>query len=655
MEQYSMRQLVDRLNETAHAYYVLDTPLISDHEWDALYDRLVRLEQETGERLPDSPTRRVGGEPLAAFRQHRHMNRLWSMDKAQSPGELNAWFDRMEAMRLKTEGLPPLRFGVEYKLDGLRLCLTYRNGQLAEAATRGNGVVGEAVLPQALTIQDVPLLIPYQGEVEVDGEVIMRLSVMKKYNETAEEKLKNARNAAAGALRNLDPRVTAARRLSAFFYGVNTIQNPPYTTQQGMLDFLKANGFPISPFYLESGSREAVLAAISQVESDRHHLDYMTDGAVVKITDYATREAFGYTDKFPRWAIAYKFEAEETTTTLEKVTWEVGRTGKITPLGHVQAVDFNGVTVRKATLNNYDDIMRKNLSLGATVWIRRSNDVIPEITGHVEDGIAGTPIHKPEYCPGCGTHLVETGANLFCTNRINCRPQVVARLTHFASRNAMDIATLSDKTAEQLYDSLAVREPADLYALTKEQLLTLEGFKDKKADNLLEALANSKQCQLDAFLFAVGIPNIGRVTSRDIAQHFITLQGVRHATFEELRQIPSVGDVIAAAIVDFFGDPVTNGVIDRLLERGVIPSDMQAPGESAALSGLTFVVTGTLPTLSRQEAEELIRSNGGTASGSVSRKTSYLLCGENPGSKLTKAETLGVPVIDEEALRKMIG
>ncbi len=654
MQQSAMRTLVDRLNETAHAYYVLDNPIISDHEWDQLYDQLVAMEKETGIRLPDSPTRRVGGEPLVAFRQHRHLNRLWSMDKAQSPEELATWFDRMEGLRQKADNLPPLCFGVEYKLDGLLLCLTYRDGLLVEAATRGNGIVGEAVLPQASTIQDIPLSIPYQGEVEVYGEVIMRLSQLKKYNETAEEKLKNARNAAAGALRNLDPKVTAARRLSAFFYGINTIENPPYHDQRGMLDFLEQNGFPISPFYMESPSREDILSAIRQVETDRHTLDYMTDGAVVKITDSATREAFGYTDKFPRWAIAYKFEAEETTTTLEQITWEVGRTGKITPLGHVQAVDFSGVTVRKATLNNFDDIQRKNLSLGATVWIRRSNDVIPEITGHVEDGIAGTPIEKPVDCPGCGTPLQEIGANLFCPTKAGCRPQVVARLAHFASRNAMDIATLSDKTAEQLYDHLGVREPADLYALTKEQLLTLEGFKEKKAVNLLEALANSRHCTLDAFLFAVGIPNIGRVTAHDIAQHFESLEKVREADFDTLRQIPSVGDIIAASIVEFFQEPATNGIINHLLLAGVVPQDMPSQSGSAKLQGLTIVVTGTLPTLSRQEAEDMIRQNGGTASGSVSRKTSYVLAGENAGSKLAKAQSLGVPIIDEPAFLKMI-
>ena len=647
-----MRKLVDRLNETAHAYYVLDAPLITDQAWDILYDRLVAMEKETGIVLPDSPTRRVGGEPLAAFRQHRHLNRLWSMDKVQSKEALAGWFERMRALHSKTEGLPPLSFALEHKLDGLSLCLTYQGGQLTAAATRGNGEVGEAVLEQALTIHDVPLTIPYQGLIEVYGECIMRLSVLKAYNERHTEKLKNARNAAAGALRNLDPKVTRERRLSAFFYGVNTIENPPYHDERGMLDFLAQNGFPVCPYYRQSADPNDIARFIDQVEEERHDLDYMTDGAVIKITDYAVRDAFGYTDKFPRWAVAYKFEAEETTATLEKVTWEVGRTGKLTPLGHVTPVEFSGVTVRKATLNNMDDIRRKNLSLGATVWIRRSNDVIPEITGHVEDGLSGKAILPPEKCPSCKTPVVSIGAHLFCPNKAGCRDQIVAGLAHFASRNAMDIATFSSKTAALLYDKAGVREPADLYTLKKETLLTLEGFKEKKAENLLQALDMSRHCTLDAFLFAVGIPGIGRVTARDIACHFGSLDKVRAATKEELMTIDEVGDVVAGSILDFFSDPYTVSVIDHLLKNGVTPKDAVQGG--GKLENMTFVVTGTLPTLSRQQAEDMIRANGGTAASSVSRKTTYLLLGENPGSKYTKAQALHTPVLNEQEFLKML-
>ncbi|MDO5326459.1 MAG: NAD-dependent DNA ligase LigA, partial [Clostridia bacterium] len=501
MEQFKdMRSLVDYLNKTAHAYYVLDNPIISDKEWDALYNQLLKMEKETGTVLPDSPSHRVGGEPLAAFRQHRHISRLWSMDKAQSEEELNAWFDRTEKLWAQDGTLPPLSYGVEYKFDGLTLNLTYDDGVLVEAATRGNGEVGEAILPQARTVKDVPLSIPWQGKIEVQGECIMRLSALEKYNQTASEPLKNARNAAAGALRNLDPAVTASRNLSAFFYQVGTIENPPFSDQVGMIQFLKDQGFPVSPYFQVADSREKAVQLIRDIEEKRPDLDFLIDGAVIKVMDQRTRRMMGYTDKFPRWAVAYKFAAEEATTTLEKVTWELGRTGKLTPLAHVAPVDFYGVTVKKATLNNLGDIQRKGVTLGCTVWIRRSNDVIPEIMGKVDDGIDGTPINAPAACPACGGPLTWRGAHLYCLNRESCRPQAVARLAHFASRDAMDITGFSEKTADLLYDKLNVRDAADLYHLTVEQLQALDGFQDKRAQNLIDALEASKHAPLSRFL-----------------------------------------------------------------------------------------------------------------------------------------------------------
>lgn len=649
----SMRDLVDRLNETARAYYVFDDPLIPDKAWDELYDTLAQMERETGVRLPDSPTRRVGGEPLNAFRQHQHIARLWSMDKVQSEEALGKWFDRAEASARKITD-QPLTFGLEHKLDGLTINLTYRGGVLTDAATRGNGEAGEYVLEQVRTIRDIPLSIPYKGLMEIHGEAMMRLSVFRHLNRTIDEPFKNARNAAAGALRNLNPQVTRDRRLSAFFYDIGTIENPAYTNQGGMLQFIRDNGFPVDPYYFESGSREEVKQAIRDMEGSRHNLDYMTDGAVIKITDLSVRAALGFTDKFPRWAVAFKFEAEEATTTLESVTWEVGRTGKLTPLAHVYPVDFSGVTVKRATLNNWEDINRKRLSLGISVWIRRSNDVIPEIMGRVEDGSEGGAIKKPTVCPGCGDDVVEIGAHLFCPNRLNCRPQVVARIAHFASRDAMDIAGLSEKTAETLHDRLNIREPAELYGITREQLLLLPGYKDKKADNLLDALAGSRDCSLDAFLFAVGIPNIGRVTARSIAEHFGTLDKVRAASTQDLQGIDEIGDVVAQSLWDFFRDPLTAGVIDHLLKAGVVPRDATAAAQGTALAGRSVVVTGTLPTLSRQQAEQLIREAGGNASSAVSRKTAYVVAGDNPGSKLSKAQSLGIPVITEARLLEIV-
>ncbi len=645
-----MQALVKRLNETAHAYYVLGEPVISDMQWDALYDELAALEKETGVVLPDSPTHRVGGEPLKGFEQHRHITRLWSMDKVQSIPALEDWIRRTE----KLAGRSDLTYYVEYKFDGLTLNLTYEGGQLVQAATRGNGEIGEAILPQAKTVRAVPLTIPYQGRMEVQGECIMRLSVLEQYNKTAKEPLKNARNAAAGALRNLDPAVTAARRLDAFFYQIGTIDNPPYDTQPGMLAFLRQNGFPVSPYLGEPKNGEELVACIRHIEQIRNTLDFLIDGVVVKVGDFALRERMGFTEKFPRWAVAYKFEAEESVTTLKKVTWELGRTGKLTPLAHLEPVDFYGVTVRKATLNNWGDIQRKRVALGAPVWIRRSNDVIPEIMGRVgEPGPQEKPIEKPERCPACGATLVERGAHLFCMNRVSCRPQAVARLSHFASRNAMDIEGFSEKTAGQVYDQMNVRDPADLYTLTMEQAMCLEGFKEKKAGNLLAALEKSKSCTLDAFLFALGIPNVGRKTARDLAQAYGTLMRVAQATEDSLTAIPDVGDIVAQSVTDFFSFPENRTMIDRLLAAGVHPRDAEQVAEGP-LSGMTVVVTGTLATLSREQAEELIRSNGGKAASSVSRKTSFVLAGEAAGGKLTKAQALGIPVLDENAFLEKI-
>lgn len=645
-----MRELVDQINQASHAYYVLDNPIITDAQWDALYDELLILERMSGTVLPDSPTRRVGGDPLPAFVQHAHLSRLWSMDKVNSEDGLANWFARVRLLHSRGEGLPPLTYAVEYKYDGLTLNLTYSSGELVQAATRGNGIVGEQVLPQARTIRGIPFTIPYQGLMEIHGECIMRLSVLSRYNRTAAEPLKNARNAAAGALRNLDPKVTAERRLDVRFYEVGTITDPPYTDQPGLNRFIADNGFPVSPLLYVGGDEAAVLQAIREVESKREELDFLIDGVVIKVTDLATRRMMGYTDKFPRWAVAYKFAAEETTTVLQQVTWDVGRTGKLTPLGHVDAVDFSGVTVRRATLNNYGDILRKNLTLGSTVFIRRSGDVIPEILGRVQDGIAGEPIEKPGHCPACGSVLQEIGAHLFCLNREGCKPQVIARLTHFCSREAMNIESLSEKTLEVLYEHRGVRGPQDLYGLTADQLIGLPGFQRKKAENLVEALNASRDPELDAFLLAIGIPGIGRATARDLASAFHTLAGVRAATMEQLLEVPAVGEVIAASILDFFSDPLNNQVIDALLAQGVIPRDVAAQAAGSAFAGKIFVLTGTLPTLSRQQAEEIIVNNGGSVSGSVSRRTSFLLLGENPGSKAAKAAALGIPAMSEEEL-----
>ena len=645
-----MRQLVDRLNETARAYYELDNPIISDMQWDAMYAELQKMERETGIVLPDSPSHRVGGEPLKVFENHTHLHRLWSMDKVQSFDALEDWIARTQ----KLTGKQNLQYYVEYKFDGLTLNLTYDQGVLVQAATRGNGVVGEAILPQARTIRTLPLTIPYKGLMEIQGECIMRLSTLEAYNRKAKEPLKNARNAAAGALRNLDPAVTASRNLDAFFYQIGTIENPPFSTQPEMLEFIRQNGFQVSPYLGTPKNRDELFECIREIEKARPSLDWLIDGVVIKVGDFALRESMGYTEKFPRWAVAYKFEAEENVTVLNDVTWELGRTGKLTPLAHLEPVDFYGVTVKKATLNNWGDIQRKKVAIGAPVWIRRSNDVIPEILGRVGEAQPDErPIEKPEFCPSCGAKLIERGAHLFCMNRETCRPQAVARLAHFAERDAMDIDGFSEKTAEQMYDDLSIRDPADLYHLTRDQVMRLDGFKDKKTDNLLLALEKSKNCNLDAFLYAIGIANVGRKTARDLADAFGSLEALRNAQLDSLVRIDEIGDVVAQSVIEFFSFEENRIMIQRLLDAGVHPKE-KVRVSGGVFEGKSIVVTGTLPTLSRKEAEDLIAELGGRAASSVSKKTAFVVAGEAAGSKLDKAVSLGIPVISEEELLALI-
>ena len=644
-------ELVETLNRYAAAYYEQDAPLVSDAEYDRLYDELLKIEAETGVVLPNSPTLRVGGAPLKSFAEHRHLGRLWSLDKVRTREGLVDFIRKVTAASPE----PPL-FGLEYKFDGLTVNLTYENGVLTQGATRGNGVTGEAILPQLRTIRTVPLTIPFKGRMEVQGECIMRLSVLEAYNRTATEPLKNARNAAAGALRNLDPAVTAARKLDVFCYNVGYIEGKELKNQAEMLDFLKENGFPVCPFVRWLRTPDEIMHEIDLAEERRDTLDFLIDGMVVKVTDFALRNALGATEKFPRWAMAYKFAAEELTATVLDVTWEVGRTGKLTPLAHIEPVEFSGVTVKKATLNNWDDVQRKRVGIGSRVFIRRSNDVIPEILGAVPDDKPLRPVVKPSVCPQCGAHVETRGAHLYCTNSLSCRPQIAARLSHYASRDAMDIDTFAGKTAEQLIDAFGIRTIPELYALSHEQLAALERFGHKKAQNLLDALEASKHRPLAAFLFALGIPNVGTKTAKDLARRFGTLDAVRHARKEELAAIDDVGDVVADCIVTFFADPRIADQVDRLLSLGVQPEEVKKTDSgNLPLAGMTIVITGTLSTLSRRDAETLVEENGGKAAGSVSKNTSFVVVGENAGSKATKAQALGIPMIDEQEFLKRIG
>jgi len=656
-EKRRMQELIVKLNAASRAYYDGNDAIMSDDEWDAMYAELRALEETTGIQLDDSPTKRVGGEVLEGFLPHRHIARLWSMDKAQSEEEILAWAQRCERLTAAAGGLPENRFCVEYKLDGLTLNLTYDGGRLQQAATRGNGEIGEGILAQAKTIRCIPMEIPFKGRMEVQGECIMRLSTLEKYNETAAEPLKNARNAAAGALRNLDPKVTASRNLDALFYQVGYIEGRSFASQQEMLDFLKENGLPVSPFAGYADTIEGALALVHEIEAQRDSLDFLIDGATIKLTDMRTREVLGNTDKFPRWAIAFKFAAQETVTRLEDISWELGRTGKLTPLAHLAPVDICGVTVKRATLNNYGDICRKRVRVGSDVWVRRSNDVIPEIMGVVWQGEGEPPetdVVPPDACPACGGSLTQRGAHIFCLNRTTCRPQAIARMAHFASRQGMDIESFSEKTAELFYDHLGVRSACDLYALDKASMIALKGFGSKKADKLLAELEKSKDCELDSFLFAIGIPNIGKKTARDLMAHFGSLESLMAANEEELIGLEDVGAIVARSITEFFEDEENMAFVRALLAHGVAPRLHQQQETGDLFAGMTFVLTGTLPTLTRAQAEEIIRKNGGKTASSVSKKTGVVLAGESAGSKLEKAQALGVRIMDEAEFLSLV-
>ena len=652
MEQ-RIRELVDKLNEYSKAYYVLDAPKISDKEYDELYDELLRLEEQSGIILPDSPTQRVGGDPLPCFEPHTHIHRLWSLDKVRTREDLIDWGRRVERIA-ESQHLPRVKYALEYKFDGLTINLTYEGGRLITGATRGNGIVGEDITPQIKTIRTVPLTIPFKGKMEVQGECYMKLSVLDEINKTTDEKLKNARNAAAGALRNLDPRITAKRRLDCYCYNVGYIEGKKLETQDEMLGFLRENGFTVSDYLVFCDDIETVCDEIDKAEESRPHLDFLIDGMVVKVRDFATREALGATEKFPRWAMAFKFAAEETTTTVRDITWEVGRTGKLTPRASFDPVELAGATIRHATLNNFDDIQRKRVGIGSRVFIRRSNDVIPEILSAVEGDVPERQVEKPTVCPACGAHVEHRGVHLYCTNSLSCAPQIAGRLAHYASRDAMDIDTFSEKTAALFVEELKLKSIPDLYDLGPQDYMGLQGFGERRINNLMAAIERSKNCTLGAFIFAIGIPNVGAKTAKDLARRFGTIEALRSATVEQLTEVPDVGEIVARSIVEFFADPSIATQVDRLLAHGVKPRPEEVQQDSP-ISGKTIVVTGTLEKLDRRQAEALIESLGGKAAGSVSKKTDYVLAGESAGSKLTKARELGVRVLNEQEFFELIG
>lgn len=643
----SMQELVELLNKYAYEYYVLDNPTVSDGEYDKLYDELVKMEKETGIVLFDSPTKRVGGEPVSSFKKHKHISRLYSLDKALTDEELFD-FDK----KIKKTGIET-KYTVEYKFDGLTMCLTYSDGKFVRATTRGNGTEGEDVTAQVLTIKSFPLKIAYRGLLEVKGEAVIRLSVLKEYNKTAKEQLKNARNAVAGAIRNLDPKETERRKPEIYFYDVNYMEYDGVTSQLEAVEFLKNQGFKVFDFLRVCNDITEVKQAVDEIEVERKNIDVLTDGAVIKVNDFSVRETLGETDKFPRWALAFKFEAEEVTTILKNVIWQVGRTGKLTPLGEVEEVELAGATVKKATLNNYNDIQKKKIQIPCRVLIRRSNEVIPEILGSTEFFENSKQVEKPTVCPYCKTPLQETGANIFCPN-VLCKPRVVGNLANFAQKDAMNIEGFSEMTAGQLFDEFNVYKFSDLYRLSYEQLSKLDGFKDKKISNLLASVEKSKTVELSNFIFSLGIDGVGKKTAKDLAKKYKTLENLSNATVEDLLNTEEIGQIMATNVFDYFHNEKNKEEIDDLIKLGVKINEISTQEKDGIFKGLNVVITGTLSSFKRRDAQKIIEDLGGVALMDVTKNTNLVIVGQDAGSKKAKAEKLGIKIIDEDEFLEMI-
>ncbi|WBB30006.1 NAD-dependent DNA ligase LigA [Parvimonas micra] len=653
-----MKEIVEKLNLWAYQYYTLDEPSVSDAEYDKLYDELLKLEKETGVILPNSPTQRVGGEVLEKFEKHTHLKELYSLQKAQSFEELKEFHNRCTKLLNEYNSInnskKTLEYYVEFKFDGLTINLTYDKGILVSASTRGNGVYGEEVFEQVKTIKSIPLEIDYKGLVEIQGEAIMPLSALAKYNDTAEVPLKNARNAAAGAIRNLDPKKTASRNLDAFIYNVGFKSDEQFKTQEEMISFLKGNKFKVNGYEKKCLNLKEIKDKIREIEILRKKVDYLTDGVVIKVNDFELREFFGYTNKFPRFAIAYKFEAEEYSTILKEVVWNVGRTGKVTPTAILEPVEIGDVTVQRATLNNYDDILRKKVKINSRVLIRRSNDVIPEILGTMdEDNGNEIEIKMPTHCPYCNSELIRDGVHFFCTNTLACTPQLTSSLVHFSSKNAMNIEGLSEKTIELLFDKLGVDKVYKIYDLKYDELITLEKFKDKKVNNLLNSIEESKKVNLENFIYALGIKNVGIKTAKDLAKKYKNLVNLRKATVEELLQINDVGDVVANSIFEFFNDEYSKDALDKLLEKGieVIPYKEISKSE---FTDKKIVITGTFEKYKRKDLEDIFSQNGLIVQSAVAKSTDFLVVGEKAGSKLKKAQELGINIISEKNLEEFL-
>lgn len=646
-------ELVEQLNYHSRLYYVENRNEISDYDYDMLQNELKELEKNYPQFLrPDSPTQRVGGEAVSQFEKVEHTVQMGSIQDVFSFEEVRRFVDTVR------ETIPAPAFVVEPKIDGLSVSLEYHDGEFVIGSTRGDGFVGENVTQNLKTVRSIPLSLPEDLPLlEVRGEVYMPRGIfedlVKKQEENDEQPFKNPRNAAAGSLRQKDPKIAASRKLDIFVFNVQRIEGRELTAHKQSLDYLKSLGFKTIPDYKRVSTADEIIARIEEIGEVRYTLPFDIDGVVIKVDDFAQRETLGYTAKTPKWSVAYKFPPEEKNTKLLDIELNVGRTGAVTPVAVFEPIMLAGTEVARATLHNRDFIAEKNVNIGDLITVRKAGDIIPEVLCVAEKRSEGC-FEFPDTCPVCGAPLVksEDEAAVRCSD-IDCPAQIFRRIVHFASKGAMDIDGLGPAIVRALLDNGLITSVADLYTIKKADLLELDNFKEKSADNLINAIEKSRSQPLDRLVFALGIPNIGQASAKLLCDKFGDLDNICSASEEEIADIEGFGDIMASAVTKELAEPHMRELIAKLAECGVNTKYQKVQVDSR-FEGKTFVLTGTLPTLKRAEAKALIEKYGGKASGSVSKKTAYVLAGEEAGSKLDKARSLGIEIITEEQFLDMI-
>ncbi len=658
-----IQKLREEINYHNYRYYVLDSPVISDEDYDALVHELKELEEKYPETItPDSPTQRVGAPPSEKFRTVPHHVPMLSLDDAFSPEEVEEFDARIKKF-LGTSS--EIEYTLEPKMDGLAVELVYERGVFTLGSTRGDGYNGEDVTNNLRTIPSIPLRLlsrhePVPELLEARGEVYMEKRAFEKLNEERKRQglptFANPRNAAAGSLRQLDPKVTASRPLQIFLYGIGRVEGRSFDTQWQILQTFKKWGLRVNPLIKKVTGIKKAITYHEHLADIRPRLDYEIDGMVIKVNDLALQDRLGTKAKSPRWALAYKFEAAQSITRIKDIILSVGRTGAVTPVAVMEPVKVGGVTVSRATLHNEDEIRRKDIRIGDWVIVRRAGDVIPEVVRPLKERRTGQerPFEMPRYCPVCGSKLVrKPGEAIYRCPNPDCFPRLAKRIAHFVSKGAMDIEGLGPKVVEQLITTGIIRDIPDLYSIRKEDLLSLEGFAEKSADNLLKAIEQSKHTTLARFLYAIGIRHVGEVTAQLLAKHFRNLNRLMNATKEELEAIEGIGPEVAGSIAQWFANEKNRTLIKRLLDAGIVIEGQKE--EKLPLQGKKFVFTGSLTHFRREEAKKLVTSLGGQVQSTVGKRTDFVVVGENPGSKLEKAKKLGVQTITEEEFLQLVG